>query len=753
MASFGTGATTLTVTLPAGVTNHGFNVGDVVYVTNVDASFSSGTKTISVVGSGTTFTYNDVASTATMASFGSVSVDDSGEVNLVGSTVTTGDIVNFNGLSGNIILPTITTGNTLQASDVFARAFKMTLGTGNRFITGDIMSPNGLVSFGTLEWFRVSNAANVQFYPLGSNGITTIAAAVNAISTSPVTAVAVGTGADTSGVITAASYEMAELDGGTYAMTDCVNWVSSQSVTSGDYTFTLKFPTTSSLALNSDWANEDVRLVPRTALNVVNWLNSFATSGLSSVATASLDATGTAIQLNTNTAGRGGSINVTGGSANSSTAVIQSVTSSTGGYYISILASDAAGFIPGQTVKIQNSIPATKPVVTSSTALSSISATGVVVLSGANAWTWANTAAVALDNSAWQFEKAGQFVAVSTSSQTILGIRAGDYVIVEPPTTPVTNVPTVNSLNQGIFRIVSKLSNAVFTIENTNVIEEYSGCKLRFIKGNSILPGDKLTINTTLWGTANVGTWTVKSIDLTNQFTFTLDTIAKAVAAQGAVSALGTNSNLIFVNEGSPTNFYIKIGKLAIDPANPAYVAFPGPGASVGGSPLEYGVSLGSTVIAPDKLAFPTTFNTGIDGYAHNTGLLAEVNRIVYGDERNSITYPGYAAAGSSINIEGPIVKRIKVGLAIRTNSGTTVESIITKIQSAVATVINQSPVGKSIDISSLLKAARSVAGVSSVVVTSPTYTSASDLIAVQPSEKPFVIDVANDIAVTIIGT
>ena len=69
---------------------------------------------------------------------------------------------------------------------------------------------------------------------------------------------------------------------------------------------------------------------------------------------------------------------------------------------------------------------------------------------------------------------------------------------------------------------------------------------------------------------------------------------------------------------------------------------------------------------ALDKLSFPTGLYSGVDGYAFSTGLIGEANRVVYGDPDDEATYPGMAAAGATVLTSGPLVKRIKLALALR---------------------------------------------------------------------------------------
>jgi hypothetical protein len=69
-----------------------------------------------------------------------------------------------------------------------------------------------------------------------------------------------------------------------------------------------------------------------------------------------------------------------------------------------------------------------------------------------------------------------------------------------------------------------------------------------------------------------------------------------------------------------------------------------------------------------------------------------------------------------------------------------------------VASVINASPVGQSISISSIIENCQMVNGVDSIAVIYPTYNVGNDRIPVQPFEKALVLNLDNDVTVNIIG-
>jgi hypothetical protein len=160
----------------------------------------------------------------------------------------------------------------------------------------------------------------------------------------------------------------------------------------------------------------------------------------------------------------------------------------------------------------------------------------------------------------------------------------------------------------------------------------------------------------------------------------------------------------------------------------------------------------GTVITALDKLGFDQSLTIGNDAYRYNTGLIAECKRVIYGDDADPDNYPGYAANGASIVISGPTIKRIQVTLSVRLQSNITNDDIAGQIASAVAAIINGSPVGVNLPISNIITAAQSVDGVQAVSIISPTYDAVNDQILVRGQEKPLVINIEQDIKVIFAG-
>jgi uncharacterized phage protein gp47/JayE len=750
------GLSTLTLTLPAPITDHGLLVGSAIYLQSTDINFSSGIKLIGVA-TATTIAYIDTPVPAgPVASIGSVSRDVVGECTLSGSTVVNGDIFNV--------------GSGTSFGSPFVRTVKLqTLdGAGRNFTAQSDVAGTPVT---TLTWSALNTGSNVGWYPIGgSNTIANIVAAVNAISTSSIKGVAVGTGGVSTGTISNASYEASELGGNDpwYYLSDGINWVRSQ-VNPGslpvDFNMTFKDAVTANLASNSDWDNEDVRLVPVTALNVANYLNSPGVSGLFGATEVVTSIKGGRPQVTSTTPGGEASVRSDGGTANQLVSSIIGPAIQVGVTNTAVATvsdGDSQGLGGRLWVSLNNASPAPKATIDASTALTSIAGNGTVTLNsgGTKAWDWANAGGGAIDNRAWQIEKHGDFVAftwVDGSAPTISGIEEGDWVIIEAATTPPGGTSEVNVLNRGQFRVVRvKSGEYTFWIENSSAVEEIGACKLRFLTYDSVMPGDKLIINTSLWGSDNLGSWVVSGIDATDRWVFTLSITDRAPVPQGAVAALGGSSGLVKVYEGQPTRLIKRISAIS-------------PNAIAGLTDLKFdtdasyktiGSSYGTVLRALDKLSFgidtltgvEKTLATGSDGYRHSTGLIAEANAVVYGDETSRSSYPGIAAAGAHINIVGPLVKRIRLSFAIRTQTGVAIQDVKNEVKSSVAAIINDTPVGVKIAIGTLIAAAQSVNGVVAVTLLSPSYGPGEDLIPVQPFEKPLVLNIDDDILVSQVG-
>lgn len=747
------GYTTLTLTLPAttpAVADHGLQVNDNVWLQSTDPNFSTGPKILAARTASTLSYVDSAVTTAAIAGTLRISKDTGGEVTLSGSSAVAGDLWAIGSGTG---LPT-------QAVQTIK-----TITLGNDRVTGK--SPNVLATSTTLTWYPLNDANSLKIFPLkaSDNSTANIIATVGAVPNTPITGFEYS-----AGTITAATYEAppdglgASGAGPWYALTDGINWVRSHNtpaLPSNDFTFTFKDGVTAGLATASDWAEEDVRLVPVTASNVVGYLSVAAVGGLFSAAEIVAAQQASEPQITTITAGSAGSVQATGGGGNASTAAVVGNAVVAGTTLVAAVPTSESDSLQGW-VSLDNTVVAPKAIVSSSTVLSTMTTAGEVLWTGTKAWKYSQDVADTLStNRNWQIEKQGDFVAYTFADIAgvptgFASVQEGDWVVIDPHVvdSAYASIGGMNTLNRGVYRIV-RVNNTTrtFWIQNPRAVEEIATVSLMFLDYDSVLPGDALVINTSLWGNNNLGSWKVARIDTSNQFRFYVDVTTRTPALTGPTAALGASSGLVQVYEGA-------LGRLI------KYIVGIAPNGSLTDVKFDtilgargISASYGTVIRALDKLAFGVEADgssapiiPGIDGYTHYTGLIAEANRTVYGDESQSSTYPGIAAAGANININGPLVRRVQVSLALRVKTGISTLDIQDKVQSAVAAAINQTGVGTPVAISKLVSAAQTVNGVVAVTVLSPVYGTGNDIISIQPFEKPLVVDIEQDVQVSFVG-
>jgi hypothetical protein len=531
-----------------------------------------------------------------------------------------------------------------------------------------------------------------------------------------------------------------------------VNWVKTHTTppdTATNFSFDFKNTTAAGLATNSDWSNEELRLVPVTAQNVADYGNTLAVSGLASAAELSVSNEYGSLSIASQATGSTGAIEVQGGLANAvSGSVLGSATLLSPYLLVTISGAEAVGLTAKMWASIENTNRMPKNTFTAATSCTSISVAGEVVISGTQAWTYANTATGKLVNFPWQIERHGKYIAyVWTgigSAPVLTGVSENDWVVI---------TGTTSTSNSGTFRIVRvDAANRTFWIENPNAVEEYipfSSVSLWFITYDSIMPGDTVVIGTDLWGADNKKSWTVASLDDTDTGTFFLDVGSQTPTAFAGPQALGASSPLVQCIEANPGRVIKQIRSINTDPTDGTLVNVKFESSA---GYRNIGSVAGSLVTALDKLAFSTTPASGIDGYRNSTGLLAEASRILYGDERDSATYPGVVAGGANVNLSGPLTKRVRTAWAVRVRNTAVAADVIRRVKSAVAAVINGTPQGQSIAIVDLAKAARAVNGVISVTPLSPVLKAGSDLISIKSFEKPLVIDPEADVEVSLVS-
>lgn len=557
---------------------------------------------------------------------------------------------------------------------------------------------------------------------------------------------------DGSGMITTSTLDENLLTGVLYEdLVDGENYVLSTDLASSPQ-FTLKFPLAFAPAAHLySFAGEPLRIIPTAAQDISEYVNTLAVTGLTSIAGFSTASAGKKVQFYSGEVGTAGAVEVAGGTANST----QGVVVGSGGIVdstfsrIRIPYATRQGFHAGQFIRIENSASQPRSL--------SLGATTTVTVDGDNPIVGRSRVTIAVAGSfetehahsgvagtQLQVEKHGDYVFIvynGTGTDPDLasaGVAEGDTVYI----TGTNFTPS----NRGTFRVVRRYNNG-FYIENPLAEEEVvtlaAATDIKFVSYDSVVPGDSLVISGANLSSGNQGTWPIAEI-----ISPTVVEVVGTMADEGTI-ALGSNVGQFQIFEGTPYTGIKRLHAVAQNPNDAAQLDL-----TLEGTVLvsKINASSLSAISAENKLGFSTSAVPGIDGYKKYSGLIAEVNRVIYGDAQDPTTYPGVRAAGAKVNIQGPLIRRISVSLSIRVRTGVPFSQVEEKVKSSVAAYVNSLGVGQSVAISSIVSAAGSVSGVLAVSVVDPLYDQTSDLIAVQGYEKALIIDADTDIVVSQIG-
>jgi hypothetical protein len=744
------GDTTLNITtlFGPGLPGPGLNPGDVLWFEGsspASSTLQTGQfviKTIAPAGPPGAWTItinsmmlNDGTIWPLTANPGTISTDPNQKAKF-DDEVLVGDLISFNDPTGNL------------TSEVMAISV---IDPNRQYIECNAVNFNP-TPVSTLAYGTMPKLTDLQIFAPASNTITSVVAAVNANPNSPIQGTVTGTGA---GIINTASWVSGSNADFRYNLSDGINYVANTNKPANptiQTTFYLKLPVTGSLTTNNDFANETFYVIPQLASSVVKWLNTPPVTGLWSVASITTCADGSKVQIKSNTAGSAGSILVEGGTANLKTAaVIGQATESqfnsnlTSGLVITTTAAEAEGFCGNSWVELNNTERLPKLVDTSpnwsGNTITSISPGGLITFSAPPYYL------SDLGSGSPVFftvEKVGKYVTINLLKSFC------DISLFHAPTDWIW---LQDSIISGIFKIlrVSQTESAyTYWIDYPEAIESTAGHSLvHTISGYSPIPGDTLSINSNVFGEANRGSWIVTNVG--NGYTdntLKVSVVDKPlVAFSGSVS---TKVKDVSVVEKLPLTAIKKLLSVSPNSANTENADLLLDDAS---NIESWSQSAGTVLTSLSKLSFPNTIQVGNDAYRFNTGLIAESKRVIYGDSADVDNYPGYVSDGARVLIQGPTIKQIKLILQVRLQSNDiTSADIVGSIKSAVAGVVNSSPVGFPIAISDIVSAAQAISGVIAVSVVSPAYSSVQDQIPVRGQEKAMVVDLDNDIKILIVG-
>ena len=357
----------------------------------------------------------------------------------------------------------------------------------------------------------------------------------------------------------------------------------------------------------------------------------------------------------------------------------------------------------------------------------------VDILSGDNDTTVASKAAIAL---------ASQVGLLASSSGNILTVTTTGNI--------ETNIASNVTMPSPFTVILVQAGRRTFLIaENPSAVNESTVLpsggvfqdnrqQIQFYEYDATVPGDSFVVTGTILGSLNTGSYSV--VKVLNQ-----NTIIVANTMQSVTNiSLNGNENSVYILEDKPYVGYKKSVLVAPQPGtiNRNLITF-----DTIAQYEKINESSGVELNSLNKMAYPTTLRVGLDSYRYDTGLIAEANKILYGDARDPSTYPGVAAAGAEIFIRGPLVKRITLGIVIRILTGVPFAATAEQVRTAVSSLINGNPIGQPIAISAIVSVVNSVRGVRAVSISSPQYDSTHDLIALTAAEKALIIDPGTDIS------
>lgn len=267
--------------------------------------------------------------------------------------------------------------------------------------------------------------------------------------------------------------------------------------------------------------------------------------------------------------------------------------------------------------------------------------------------------------------------------------------------------------------------------------------QMQFFEYEATVAGDQFVVTGDVLTTQNAGQYSiVKVIDRDTAI------VSETLAGVENISLNGRET-AVYVQEGVLYSGYKHVLLITSQPGAPSrnYIVF-----DTNAQYQRVNEAAGVQLVSLNKADYSTVVRKGLDSYRHNTGLIAEANRIIYGDPRDEETYPGVGAAGAEIFVREPLTRRIQVSIDVRIITGVPFAQTSEQVRTSVASLVNSNDVGQPIAISAIVSAVNAIPGVRAVSISSPQYDSTHDIIFIAPSEKARIIDPVLDISVSQIG-
>ncbi len=224
------------------------------------------------------------------------------------------------------------------------------------------------------------------------------------------------------------------------------------------------------------------------------------------------------------------------------------------------------------------------------------------------------------------------------------------------------------------------------------------------------------------------GESTLFVLDATNLFAQSTETLVQPEVVLGAATAgqrhvrlrhvpiVPATLRLIIQTPGVPPALLLA----ANDPAFASYAALDDTTGVVtlGTLPPDHAYRDPRTGAAAPGLRAGATVNAT---YAFYTGLVAEVQRVINGDEDDRFRYPGWKAAGTRVRVRFPSVRQIDVRLALTPKEGFARSDLASPVTAAVEAYINGLGLGAEVVLARMVALAMDVAGVFDATALLPT--------------------------------
>lgn len=697
---------------------HPFQVDDIIYIKSNDARFPPGSKRVLDAdpdGDGKALLYFEVGALADNTSTLTVSAVAK-QPDLLAIKV--GDVINLAGT---------------ELEKIFPRPIRVVERTANAL---KVETKEPLVSTGR---FFLGNTSRLACYPVLSISASELCQAL------PADAVLAGTPLDPS------SEEEIELstDDEFLAGDDTsvpvvleggINWIAEADLTTTPNRLVLKKEWTGSTV---DLENEYLWLVPEHPEVLARWLQNPFISALPTRATVSLSADDKII-VKSRLAGAAGTLAVRGTPLGISIPIVGEVTTIKPGSRLRLrVKRDSAAGLTCGPARIMARTTVTRSWVLPPNVRTSITkdAQGrwIFAVEGGEFYApiWSTNTNLA---PVWRFERHGKLA-------SIRNIDGKEFPKQIPQSLAVVRFANEKA-NMGIFLVHNILptSQPVLWIDNPNAqpetIEHTMMGQLELMAPGAVVPGDFVDVASDVFGAANRGRWRVVAWKAPDQLV--VDGPKEEIVLP---SGAGVFAPSVRILEGKPAVAWIWIRNII---PNGEYLDLicDAPNSKTTDYPI--GETRQSVLELPNKLAMDATSAHGRDAYHRVTGLIEECARIVYGDERNTTIYPGLQAAGATVDIQAPVIRRIRVSLALRCKGDHL--RAVDLVRSAVASEINSLGVGEPVSIGRLVATASEQPGIVGVSVLSPAYGAGRELIPVQPHEKPQVLDLDSDISIKVLG-